>query len=218
MGRKETYDVERDMRIMEGSSDRHSARLEGQYLGIFPAMEVPTIASKGGKRPRKKGPVLIEDPIILIDLDAKVVGHDENFAHLLLEVIGLHPETADFNVISVMEKVLRALAKAKFKNLAELKYDDKVVYSHPEREYDLKDVLESTREDLLTRKDLEKASARVIEVAEGGLSANIDVDRIHTKFTHDIRIKFDGKIEEEFVNRIINYLEDNLKIERLLER
>ncbi len=218
MAKKEPYGVERDVRTVNGSSDRHSARMEGQYLGIFPAMEVPVLTTRGGKKTSKRKGVLIEDIGIFIDLDAKDIEHDENFAHLVLEVLGLHPKSADFNVISVMEKVLRALAKAKFRNLAELKFGDDIVYSHPELEFDLKDVLESTKEHLLSGKDVERATARVIEGLEGGLSADITIDSVHTRFTHDIRIQFHGELEEEFVNRIINYLESNLKIERLLER
>ncbi len=218
MGSREVHNVERDVKVLEGSSDRHSARLEGQYLGIFPAMEVPSATGKGRKGRRKAREVLIEDPLLLIDLDATDIEHDENFLHLLLELVGLHPQKADFKVISVIEKVLRALAKAKFRNLAELRFGDELVYDHPEREYDLKEVLGNMKGLLLSGKEVEEAKARVIDGPEGGLSAEITVDRIRTRFTHDIRIEFHGKLEEELMNRIVNYLERNLSIEELLER
>jgi hypothetical protein len=213
--------VEKDLKVIKGRSGKHEARLEGQYIGIFPTPIIPPgfgdmdVEREGRKRGGKRRVV---NPGLSIDLDASDLEEDKNFVEMVLSVFGLEPKEADFDVFSVMEKILRALAKAKFSNLARLELNDNVVYEHPEKELDLRDVLENIKDYVLDERKIEEARARVIDGEEGETEASITVDKIHTNLTHDIRIEIKGEIEEEYVNRIINYLEENLQIEKMLER
>ena len=102
-----------------------------------------------------------------------------------------------------MDKLLRALAKAKFKNLATLELNGQIVYEHPEKEMDLKEVLEHIKDYILADEKIEEAKALVIEGREGETEVHLTVE---------------GSIEEEYLNRIINYLEDHLEVQTLLER
>ena len=137
MARNEPYGIERDIKILEGGSSKHSARLEGQFLGIFPSTDLEIETKEG--REAEKGMIVkgVRDAHIRIDLDVKDIKKGKGAFDELLHVIGLDPRTANFDVLQVLEKVLRAFAKARFKNLAEVTFDGKKVYEHPELDFDL---------------------------------------------------------------------------------
>lgn len=218
MAKIEPYGVEKDLKILEGKSKKHSARLEGQFMGLMPVSEFPMPVSDGKHHRRKEKSGDVINPAIYIDLDATDLAEDRNLVDMVLSVFGLEPKEADFDVFVVMDKVLRALAKAKFKNLATLELNGQTVYEHPEKEMDLKEVLEHIKDYILADEKIEEAKALVIEGREGETKVHITVDNVHTEMTHDIKIKIRGSIEEEYLNRIINYLEDNLEVQTLLER
>ncbi len=216
MVKKEPYGMEKDLKVLKGKSGKHSARLEGQFLGIMPAPDVEIYEEEG--RHGKKGMVVhgVKDPRIRIDLDVKDLEKEMGPFREMLHMIGLGSREGNFEVISTMDKVLRALSKAKFKNMGELKLNGKVVYDHPEKEWDLRDVLRTIK-DLSDEDHIEMAEARVIEREVGDVEALIKIDRVHTGLTHDIDIEFNGEMDGEMLRRIINYLEDNLEIEELIE-
>jgi hypothetical protein len=215
MARKEPYGVEKDIKVLEGGSSTHSARLEGQFLGIFPSTDLEIETKEG--RGEQKGMIVkgIKDPHIRIDLDVKDLKTERGAFEEMLHLIGLDPREADFEVLEVMEKVLRAFAKAQFKNLVEVTFDGKKVYQHPELEFDMRKVLKNIKDLDEDFKDAEEAEAVILEHDEGDTEARIKVDKIHTTFGHDIDIRIEGEISGEMLRRIINYLEENLQIEEL---
>jgi len=215
MVKKDPYGVEKDMKVLSGRSGKHSARLEGQFMGIMPGPELEI--EPGKVRKDEKAVVIwgVKDPSIKIDLKVGDVDKGSGVFSEMLHLIGLDPREGDFEVLSTLDKVLRALAKAKFKNLAELKFNGELVYDHPEDEWDLRSVLKTLKE-LASKKDLEEAEARVILHEEGDTEALVKVDKVHTELAHDIHIKFDGELDGEMLRRIINYLEDNLEIDELV--
>jgi phosphotransferase system HPr-like phosphotransfer protein len=216
MSTKEPYGMEKDLKVLEGHSSNHSARLEGQFIGIFPAPQMEIIHDVEDhveKRVIVKG---VKDPRIRIDLKVKDIEEERNPLLEILHLLGLDPREADFNVLTTMEKVLRAFAKAKFKNLAEVTFDGKKVYENPDLDFDLKKVLKNIKDLDEDFSNAEEAQARVMEHDEEDTKAHIKVYKVHTKFGHDIDIKIDGEISGEMLRRIINYLEENLEIEELL--
>ncbi|MBN1391142.1 MAG: hypothetical protein JXA22_10925 [Candidatus Thermoplasmatota archaeon] len=215
MAKKDPYGVERDIKVISGSSGKHSARLEGQFLGILPAPEL--FPEREGARKDEKAKVItsVKDPIIKIDLKVDDVRKDTGVFSEMLGLIGLDNKEGDFDVLSTLDKVLRALAKARFKNLAELRFNGELIYDHPEDEWDLRSVLKTMKEMASNRK-LDEAEARVILGEEGDTEAHVTVDKVHTEFTHDIRIEFDGELDGEMLRRIINYLEEHLEIDELI--
>jgi len=215
MASKEPYGVEKDLKTLTGRSKKHSARLEGQFLGIMPG---PELEVEGGREHREKRATVIrsvKDPSLRIDLKVEDLNDGPGVFSEMLHLIGLDPREGDFEVISTMDRVLRALAKAKFRNLAELRFNGELVYDHPEDEWDLRSVLKRIKE-LTPKTKLENAEARVIIHEEGGTEAHVKVDKVHTELTHDILIKFDGELDGEMLRRVINYLEENLEIDELI--
>jgi len=218
MSHTKPYGVDRDIRSVSGGSDRHSARIDGLYPGIFPSTEYPTTLHEMRIKKKHRSSTEVGDLSIYIDLIANDLDKDENLIEAFMSVLGIHPKDSDFEVFSVTEKVLRALSKAKFKNLAELKLNDELVYEHPELEYDLKKVLNDIGELRLKGQKIDSANARVIEGESKDAEVFVTVARSHSRFTHDIRIDIRGSIEKEHLKRIVNYLEENLDIERLFEK
>jgi len=215
MAKKEPYGVEKDIKTITGRSRKHSARLEGQFLGIMPG---PVLGTAPEKEPKEEKAIVVrsvKDLSLRIDLKVDDVDKGSGVFSEMLHLIGLDPREGDFEVLSTMDKVLRALAKAKFRNLAELRFNGELVYDHPEDEWDLRKVLKRIKE-MAPGTKLEEAEARVIEHEVGDTEAHIKVDKVHTELTHDILIKFDGELEGEMLRRVINYLEENLEIEELI--
>lgn len=215
MAKKEPYGVEKDLKMITGRSKKHSARLEGQFLGIMPG---PVLGGAAEKETREEKATIVrsvKDPSIRIDLKVDDVDKGSGVFSEMLHMIGLDPREGDFEVLSTMDKVLRALAKAKFRNLAELRFNGELIYDHPEDEWDLRKVLKGIKE-MAPGTKLEEAEARVIEHEVGDTEALIKVDKVHTELTHDILIKFDGELEGEMLRRVINYLEENLEIDELI--
>ena len=218
MTRREPYGMEKDLKVLKGRSNRHFARLEGRFLGIMPDMEIPSGVWKERKSTHGTDTVEIKDPKIYIDLDIGEYEHDNNFINTVLSLFDLDPRDGHFDVISTMEKILRSLAKARFKNLALLTVGEETAYEHPEREWDLRDVLKGIKRITPDCKDVGVATAVVLQSEEGSTEAHVAVRRVHLPLTHDIMIEIHGTMEGEYLNRIINYLEKNLDISRMIER
>jgi hypothetical protein len=215
MATKDPYGMEKDLKVLKGSSGKHKARLEGQFLGIMPTPEMG-IESDEIKKSEKAVIIRgVKDPVLKIDLDVKDIDERAGPLFEMLHLIGLDPREGDFEVLATLDKVLRALAKAKFRNLGELKFNGKLVYDHPEDEWDLRKVLKKLKE-MVGDNKLEVAEARVIYREEGDTEASVKVDKVHTELTHDILIKFDGELDGEMLRRVINYLEENLDIQELI--
>jgi hypothetical protein len=215
MAKKDPYGMEKDLKVLKGSSVKHKARLEGQFLGIMPGPEL--FSERDQPREDEKAIVVrgVKDPVLKIDLNVQDIEEELGPLKEMLHLIGMDPREGDFEVISTLDKVLRALAKAKFKNLAELSFNGKLVYEHPENEWDLRKVLGRLKE-MPVEGRLEEAEARVILKEEGDTEVSVKVDKVHTELTHDILIKVDGELDGEMFRRIINYLEDNLEIQELI--
>ncbi|MBN1540009.1 MAG: hypothetical protein JW939_07680 [Candidatus Thermoplasmatota archaeon] len=215
MAKKDPYGVDRDLKVLSGSSGKHSARLEGQFLGIFPSPEVFPEGESERKDERAQVITGVKDPTIRIDLKVGDVNKDPGVFSEMLRMIGLDPREGDFEVLSTLDKVLRALAKARFKNLAELRFNGELVYDHPEEEWDLRSVL-GTMKKMATNMKLDEAQARIILREEGDTEAHVTVDKVHTELTHDIYLEFKGELSGEMLRRVINYLEEHLEIEELI--
>lgn len=215
MTKKDPYGVERDLKVLSGSSGKHSARLEGQFLGIFPSPEVFPEAAAGRKDEGAQVITSVKDPTIKIDLKVGDVDKDSGVFSEMLRLIGMDPREGDFEVLTTLDKVLRALAKARFKNMAELRFNGELIYDHPEEEWDLRSVLRTMKK-MASNMKLDEAKARVILREEGDTEVDVTVDKVHTELTHDIYLEFRGELPGEMLRRIINYLEEHLEIDELI--
>jgi len=218
MSKKNDFVTDRQLKAVKSRGKGHRTTVTGNYLGLFP--DKPSIGPVKGKKqvkePEPSGPVQVENMTISIDLDVKNISHHEDFIHKLISYIKLDRVEKNFEVLSTAEKILRALAKAKFKNVAVIELDGKVLYEHPEKFYDTQDAIKILIEHIHHQK--EKGNNIFMEILSHehkDCLIEVEVSRIHLELTHDIFIRFHGVLKEEYFRRIINYLEEHLEIENI---
>jgi hypothetical protein len=218
MAKKNDFVTDRQLKAIKSRGNRHKTTVTGNYFGIFPE-KLSLRSSKGKKKIKEEksaGPVKIENMTISIDLDVKDVKHHEDFIHKLMSQVKLDRVEKSFEVLSTAEKILRALAKAKFKNVALIELDGSVLYEHPEKFYDIDDAIKILIDDIHNKKEIgNKIFMELLSHEHKDCLIEVEVSRVHLEWTHDIFIRFHGVLQEEYFRRIINYLEDHLEIENI---
>jgi hypothetical protein len=218
MSNKNNYVTKRQLKAVKSRGDRHSTTVTGNYWGLFP-QRLPIGPVKGKKQvkePEPTGPVKVENMTISIDLSVKNTSHHEDFIHKLISYVKLERVEKAFEVLSTAEKILRALAKAKFKNVAVIKLDGEVLYEHPEKFYDTKDAIKILIEQIHHQKQKgNNVFMELLSHEHKDCLIEVEVSRVHLELTHDIFIRFQGVLKEEYFRRIINYFEENLEIENI---
>jgi hypothetical protein len=166
----------------------------------------------GEKREKEAKEELMHNPHAHVELDTKKneVLPDGDLQRFLVRRLDRERVLEEFDMVVTAEKFLRALAYIKFKNVTEIKVDRKKIYSHPERENDVRETI-SMLVDL--RDGWEKAkSVRIEAVRDENHRAEIRIKRMHRKAEHAIDVQFEGDVEKRTFKQFINYLEKNLEI------
>jgi len=207
----DVYRAKRELKAVTSHGKRHSATISG--IGIFPEpLELP-IKVRRTKEVKKKVHRHVENMTISINLDVKDIDNDETLLEKLMEKLGLDEVVKDFEVLDTSTKVLRALARAKIKNVMTIKLDNETIYKNPDDYYDVDTAIEVIMMEIKDRKG--HGNTINMELLSGtfeDLWVEAHVSRIHMPWTHDILIKFHGEMDGEYFVRVINYLEDHLKI------
>ena len=132
------------------------------------------------------------------------------FSKLFLKVTRNKMIEEDFDLISKAELILRALAKAKFRNIAKLVVDGKTLYDHPEKKSDLRKAIDGIDE--FSHEIRDRGSIKITAVLADveKCTANIEIRRIHSKREHSVDIQMTGEIKKELYHTFLNYLNQNL--------
>ncbi len=132
------------------------------------------------------------------------------FSKLFLKVTRNKMIEEDFDLISKAELILRALAKAKFRNIAKLVVDGKTLYDHPEKKSDLRKAIDGIDE--FSHEIRDRGSIKITAVLADveKCTANIKIRRIHSKREHSVDIQMTGEIKKELYHTFLNYLNQNL--------
>lgn len=173
---------------------------------------------KGEKKEEKTArEEVMHNPHAYVELDTKKnpVLSDGDLQRFLAKRLDREKVLEEFDMIVTAEKVLRALAYAKFKNVTEIRIDRQTIYSHPERENDVRDTIGM----LIEFGDGWKGSksVRITAMMDKEHRAVIKIKRIHRKADHAIDVQFEGDIEKRLFRQFINYLEKNLEIKEVIE-
>ena len=216
MSSKDNYTAKRQFKAIKSRGKRHSSTIAGSSLGIFPEPLVGPGAEHerhpGKKRRQVHG--LLEDMAISIDLDVKDVSHNDDFLKTLAAIVGLDRVEKDFEVLGTAEKIIRALAKAKFRNVVTIDIDGDVLYHQPDDFFDVSDAIERLVGELhKSEREGNDITMELISKDHGKCRAKVKVSRIHQKWVHDILITLSGQLSEKYFRRVMNYLEDHLDIE-----
>jgi len=113
-----------------------------------------------------------------------------------------------FEIGYVGEIILRALAKAKFRNTAKIIVDGNTVYNHPEIITDLRKTIE------IIKKITEGNKLEITTISQDSkqCQVKIKIKRIHRKKDHAIDVQIKGVVKEEVVNMFLNYLKEKLEL------
>ena len=171
-------------------------------------------SKKSKKTHRDRGKELLKNMHIQLDLDVKqtAIVPSNAFSKFLSKITKNERIEEHFEIIHIAELILRALAKAKFRNIGKIVVDGKTLYSHPEIASDLRKTI-----DLLEKSSLDNAryieiSATLADVEK--CTAEIKIQKIHRKKEHSIDILMKGEIKRELYHAFCNYLSEKLDVEK----
>jgi len=165
-------------------------------------------------REKKNDRHLLKNLHVQFDFDVKQrrVKPSNTFSKFFLKIIRREIVEEDFDLISKIELIMRALAKAKFRNIGKLIVDRKTLYNHPEEKSDLRKTIDGIGEYSNEIKDgkFVEITAILSEIEE--CTAIVTIKKIHSKKEHSVDIQFKGEIERELYHTFLNYVDRNLGI------
>jgi len=132
------------------------------------------------------------------------------FSKLLLKLTRNEMIEEDIDIFSKAELILRALAKAKFRNIAKLVVDGKTLYNHPEKKSDLRKTIDEIDEFSHEMRNSKCIEITAILAGVEKCTAKIKIKRIHSKKDHSVDIQVTGEIKKELYHTFLNYLNENL--------
>jgi hypothetical protein len=221
MSKEDQFVTKRQLKAITVHGNRHSSTITGNALGIFPEpLNLPaTEVKKDTSEESKTDHDLVENMIISIDLDVKEISHHDGFIEMLMGIVGINKVEKNFEVISTAEKTIRAMAKAKFKNIATIVLNNEVIYNQPEDFYDIDKGIEQLIQTVHDKNSIgNNIFIRLLSEEHKDCIVEVKVSRVHLPWVHDILIKFKGVLPDEYFRRVINYLEDHLEIEDIESR
>lgn len=217
MATEENYNTKRQLKAITSHGKRHKSTVVGNMVGIFPGKLVDYTASRG--RSGKKAPHItdmLEDMTISIDLDVEDISQCDDFICSLTSIVGLDRIEKDFEVLSTGEKVVRALKKAKFKNVVSMELDGDEIYHCPEDYYDSDEAIKQLINELSApERSGNEITITLISKDHSDCIVKVKISRYHMRWMHDILVTFHGMLSEKYFRRVMNYLEDNLDIENI---
>ena len=171
-------------------------------------------SKKSKKTHRDRGKELLKNMHIQLDLDVKqtAIVPSNAFSKFLSKITKNERIEEHFEITHTAELMIRARAKAKFRNIGKIVVDGKTLYSHPEIASDLRKTI-----DLLEKSSLDNAryieiSATLADVEK--CTAEIKIQKIHRKKEHSIDILMKGEIKRELYHAFCNYLSEKLDVEK----
>ena len=120
----------------------------------------------------------------------------------------------DFEPFSTAELILRSLAKAKFRNIAQLIVDRRTLYHHPEQTSDLRKTIEHITTFENEIKNGKQVEIHAILVDIESCRVIIKINKLHRVKDHTIDIQFKGKIRSEIYHTFFNYLQEKIGLKQ----
>lgn len=168
---------------------------------------------KDSKKKHRKGKIdILKNLHIQLDLEVrqtKIIPSNVIF-RFFSKIIKNEKVMEDFEIISTAELILRALAKAKFRNTRKIIVDRNIIYNHPEINLDIRKTI-----DFLHKSSINNAKNVVIIASLSDIEkciVKINIKKIHRKNEHSIDILMSGEIKKDLYNAFYNYLIDKLGI------
>lgn len=159
---------------------------------------------KGGKRSKKES---LENITLNIYLDVK---KKEVEAGFLSGLRGAQVEEA-FNIMSVAKTVLRALHKAKYREVEAITGDGKTLYYAKVDDKPFKEIVDGLRED----KKISYSEIKIKAAHSNRKKAYIDIRKRHSRKKAPIKVAIEGKINTSSLNTLVGYLKKHMPIKKV---
>jgi len=177
-------------------------------------IEATNPSKKSKKTHKDRDEELLKNMHIQLDLDVKqtTIGPTNFFSKILLKITKNEKIQEHFNINHVADIILRALAKAKFRNTRKIVVDGKTLYNHPEISSDLRKTIDIFEKSVINDAKYIEISATLADVEK--CTAEIKIKKIRRKKEHSIDIMLKGEIKRELYHVFCNYLVEKLGLEK----
>jgi hypothetical protein len=145
-----------------------------------------------------------------LNVEQKKIPPRTIFSKIITMITGNGVVEEDFDLVSTAELVLRGLAKAKFKNIVKIVFDDKTIYRHSDTHPDLRKTIDDFS--VMTRDVHIGKSVEVTAILKEGMRsiAIVKIMKIHKEKDHAVDIQIKGGIKKELYHTFLNYLTEKL--------
>jgi hypothetical protein len=174
-------------------------------------------SKKGGRKSdRDPGKQLLKNMHIRLDLDVEqtTVTPAGFFSALISKITMNEMVEEHFDLFNIAEIMMRALAKAKFRNTVKIVVDKKILYNHPEVTSDLRKTIDLLQDNSRNLKTSNSVIITAILADVEKCTAEVKIMKVHKKKDHSIDIFFRGEIKRELYHTFLNYLSGKLGLER----
>jgi len=123
----------------------------------------------------------------------------------------------DIDLVAAAELILRALAKAKFRNTKKISVDGNVIYNHPEDASDLRETI-----DLIGQYHEQHTAQSCLELVVllddvQPCELTIIIKKIHRKKEHTVELMMKGSLQKSLYHAFVNYLSNKLDLQEAEE-
>jgi hypothetical protein len=144
------------------------------------------------------------------DVEQKKIPSSNIFSKFITMITGNGFVEEGFDLVPTAELVLRGLAKAKFKNISKIVFDEKTVYHHSNDHSDLRKTIDNFS--WITHDVQNRKSVEVTAISKDGMRsiAIVKIMKIHKEKDHAIDIQIKGGIKKELYHTFQNYLTEKV--------
>ena len=180
-------------------------------------------ATHGGGKKGKQGQQKKDDTLhnLHIHFDFNVKQAKVQPSNALVGLLGKITKnelvSEDIDLIVAAELILRALAKAKFRNTEKILVDGNVIYDHPEDTSDLRKTIDLISE--YHEKHTASSSIELMVMLDDiePCEMTIFIKKIHKKKEHTVDLMMKGSLQKTLYHAFVNYLSDKLDLQEAEE-
>lgn len=163
---------------------------------------------------------LVKNMQIRLDLNVEhtIVPPSNRLSQIISKILRREMIMEQFDIFLVAEMILRALAKAKFKNTVKIVVDDQILYNHPEKASDLRKTIDLLHDYSISTKTGNTIVIIALLADVEQCTAEVTIKKVHTKKEHSLDIFLRGEIKRVLYHAFLNYLYEKLGLEDSLSK
>jgi predicted nucleic-acid-binding Zn-ribbon protein len=162
-----------------------------------------------------KAKELVHGLTVLIDLEGeKRVIHPSGFLKGWLSEFSRVEVEEHFKIVDTAERLIKALKKIGYRDVIEVEMDGYMIYNHPERKRDVREVVHMMSEKADQSKSANDIKIKILHSGHPRSVADIQVYRVHPTSDHSIEIRIE-KAEREDLKKLVESLEEELGTRRI---